>query len=222
MGLELAVSNIFKSYGKEAVLKNCSFSFDKSEMYVLMGHNGSGKSTFLRICSLLEGPDKGEVNFYSKGLPVKKDIELKRRITILLPRIAAFNTTVFKNVAYGLRIRGLKGEEIEGRVDSALNLVGLVHKKDRRALTLSSGEMQRLGIARAIVIEPEIIFLDEPTASVDQKNTEFIEDILLKMKKNERVIVVTTHDMAQAERLGGRLLIMQNGKLVEGSYSAFL
>lgn len=216
MSLELVVSNISKSYDREPVLKDCSFSFNKSGTYVLMGQNGSGKSTFLRICSLLEEPDKGEVNFYSEGVPVKKDIGLKRRITLLLPKIGVFNTTVFKNVSYGLKIRNLKRAEIEERVDRALDFVGLIHKKNQKALTLSSGETQRLGIARALVVKPEIIFLDEPTASVDQKNTEIIEDIILKMKNDGKsTVVITTHDISQAERLADKLLVLQNGKITE-------
>lgn len=214
MSLELVVSNIFKSYAREPVLQDCSFSFDKGGTYVLIGQNGSGKSTFLRICALLEEPDRGEVNFYSEGVLVKKDIELKRRITLLLPKIGVFNTTVFNNVSYGLKIRNLKRGEIEERVHKALDFVGLSNKKNQKALTLSSGETQRLGIARALVFEPEIIFLDEPTASVDQKNTEIIENIILKMKNDGKsTVVITTHDMAQAERLADKLLVLQNGKL---------
>lgn len=101
-------------------------------------------------------------------------------------------------------------------MNEALDFVGLAHKRNQKALTLSSGETQRLGIARAIVIEPEIIFLDEPTASVDQNNTEAIEEIILKMKKDQgSIVIITTHDMAQAERLADRLLLIQNGKIAE-------
>ncbi len=215
MSLELIVSNISKSYLGKPVLTGCSFSFHDRGIYVLMGPNGSGKSTFLRICALLEGPDRGEVNFYSDGILINNDILLKRRITLLLPKIGVFNTTVFKNITYGLKIRGLKESEIERKVDKALNFVGLLNNKSQKALTLSSGETQRMGIARALSIEPEIFFLDEPTASVDQENTEIIEDIILKMKKEGRSIIITTHDMAQAERLADRLLFMRNGKIIE-------
>ena len=216
MSLELSVSNIFKSYDGEPVLKDCSFTFDKKQTYVLTGKNGSGKSTLLRICALLEEPDKGELIFSDHGVPVKKDLRLKRRMTLLLPKIGVFNTTVYKNVAYGLKIRRLEEKEIWGRVDRALDFVGLAHKRGQKALTLSSGEMQRLGIARAMVIRPEIMFLDEPTASIDQKNTEIIEDIILNMKTEQRSIaVVTTHDASQAKRLADRLLVIQDGKIVE-------
>jgi tungstate transport system ATP-binding protein len=215
MSLELSVLNIFKSYEGEPVLRDCSFSFDKRQTYVLMGKNGSGKSTLLRICALLEEPDKGELVFSDDGAAIEKDLSLKRRMTLLLPRVGVFNTTVYKNVAYGLKVRRLEEKEIVERVERALYFVGLAHKKSQKALTLSSGEMQRLGIARAMVISPEIMFLDEPTASIDEKNTEIIEEIILNMKKEQKAIaVVTTHDVSQAKRLADRLLVIQDGKIV--------
>lgn len=215
MSLELVASDIVKKYESGHVLDECSFSFRESGLYVLMGPNGSGKSTFLRICALLEEPDSGDIRFYWNGSLVEQDIRLKRRITLLLPKIGVFDATVFRNVAYGLRIRGLQRDEIEERVAQALDFVGLGGKKRQKALTLSSGEAQRLGIARALAIEPEIFFLDEPTASIDHKNTGIVEDILLRLKADKKTIVImTTHDMAQAERLADTMLIMQNGKLL--------
>ncbi|MFZ6017595.1 MAG: ATP-binding cassette domain-containing protein [Nitrospirota bacterium] len=217
MSLRLVVSNIYKNYNGKTVLKDCSFSFDGSGIYVLMGQNGSGKSTFLRICALIENPDRGEVNYFSGADPINKDIELRRRITLILPKIGIFNTTVFKNVAYGLRIRGINRKKMNERVDKALDFVGLINKKDQNALTLSTGETQMLGIARAMAIEPEILFIDEPTASIDQENTEIIEQIILKMKKDIcSTIIMTTHDMAQAERLADRILIMSDGRIRSG------
>ena len=214
MGLTLTVSHIYKSYDGKPVLQDCSFPFDKSGTYVLTGPNGSGKSTFFRICALLENPDSGEVNYLYGGALMEKDITLRRRITLLLPRVGVFNMTVFKNVAYGLAIRGVKNDEMEERVHKALDFVGLLQKKEQKALTLSSGETQRLGIARSIVIEPEILFLDEPTASVDLENTEIIEDIILRMKKiGQSIVVITTHNISQAERLADRLLLIKGGKV---------
>lgn len=216
MGLILTVSNIYKSYNGISVLKDCSFSFDRGGIYVLTGPNGSGKSTLLRICALLEHPDSGEINYLNGKNILKKDIELKRKITLVLPKVGIFNSTVFKNVAYGLKIRGINKKEIEERVMEVLDFVGLRHKKDHKALTLSSGEIQRLGIARAMVIEPEILFLDEPTASVDIENTRIIEDLILNMKrKYNTTIIVTTHDISQAKRLGDVMLLMTEGKILE-------
>ena len=214
MTLRLTASNIGKGYNGNQVLRDCSFSCDELGVYVLTGVNGCGKSTFLRICALIEPPDSGEIGYFSNGNMVQKDLELKRRITLVLPRVGVFNTTVFKNVAYGLSIRGMDRDDAEKKVNKVLEFVGLSHKKEQNALTLSSGETQRLGIARAIVIGPEILFLDEPTASVDQKNTDSIEQIILEMKRNTRTtVVITTHDHVQAERLADFLLVMKEGKV---------
>jgi tungstate transport system ATP-binding protein len=213
MNLQLRAANISKSYHGDRVLKNISYSFNKSGVYVLTGPNGSGKSTFLRICALLEEPDSGEINFLSDEKSLMNDIAMRRRITLLLPKIGVFNTAVFKNVAYGLKIRGHKSDGIKEKVDKALDFVGLAHKKYQKAITLSSGETQRLGIARALVIDPEILFLDEPTASIDQKNTKIIEDIIIRIKREERIVVVTTHDMAQAKRLADFMVTMKEGEI---------
>jgi len=214
MSLRLTVSNISKSYNGNGVLRDCSFCFDESGIYVLTGPNGSGKSTFLRICALIESPDSGQINYFSDGHVLHHDLTLKRRITLVLPKVGVFNATVLKNAAYGLSLRGIGGREAKARVDKVLDFVGLVDKEDQNALTLSSGEAKRLGIARALVIEPEILFLDEPTASVDQRNTEIIEGIILKMRQEGiAAVIMTTHDKEQAGRLADRLLVMKDSAI---------
>jgi len=217
MKLDLIAAHILKTYNGNQVLKDCSFSFERPGIYVLTGANGCGKSTFLRICCLLEEPDKGEIFYIEGGAALHSDIALKRRMTLVLPRVGLFNTTVFKNIAYGLRIRGIKGKEAADRVDKVLEFVGLGHKKDQNALTLSSGETQRAGLARALVIDPDILFLDEPTASVDEKSTGALEDIILRLKQDRsRTIVMTTHDRSQAARLADIMMLMKDGKISAG------
>ncbi|MEW6108142.1 MAG: ATP-binding cassette domain-containing protein [Nitrospirota bacterium] len=215
MSLILKISDLWKAYNGNTVFSGCSFLFEKSGIYILMGPNGSGKSTFLRISALLEDADRGEIIYLSGQKAVEKDIGLKRRITLVLPKVGVFNTTVFKNMAFGLKIRGLKKKELEDRVNVYLESFGLIHKKNHNALTLSSGEAQRLGIARAMVTEPDILFLDEPTASVDQKNSEMIEEIILRMKNRGRpAVIMTTHDVAQAKRLADIMLVIREGRIL--------
>jgi len=216
MNLRLDISNVWKSYNGKPALNACTFSFEKNGVYVLTGHNGSGKSTLLRICALIENPDKGEVNYFSGDNIISQGTGLRRRITLVLPGIGVFNNTVFNNAAYGLKIRGENKKEIERKVHNVLNFAGLVDKKNHNALTLSSGETQRLGLARAMAVEPEILFLDEPTASIDSENTEIVENIILNMKKEGRhKIVMATHDMPQAERLADFTLLMEKGRIVK-------
>jgi tungstate transport system ATP-binding protein len=214
--MKLAVSHITKFYDNRMVLQDCSYTFERTGTYVLMGSNGSGKSTFLRICALLENQDSGAIEYRDNELLLTQDILLKRRITLMLPRTGVFNTTVFRNVAYGLSIRGIQREAIERKVDAVLAYVGLEHKKTQHGRTLSSGETRRLGIARALALEPEVLFLDEPTASIDQENSEIIEAIIGKMRTDNRTLVImTTHDREQAERLADGLLVMRDGKIVD-------
>lgn len=213
MDLRLEISNLYKNYNGKPVLADCSYSFDKPGIYVLMGANGSGKSTLFKICALIEQPDKGNVNYFSGTELLDRNIELMRRITLVFPKSAMFNASVYKNTVYGLNIRKIDKKKINQKVDEVLNFVGLAHKKNQNALTLSSGETQRLGIARALAIEPEIIFLDEPTASVDEENTAIIENIILKLKENHTKMLLTTHDKSQAERLADHLLILEKGNI---------
>jgi tungstate transport system ATP-binding protein len=214
--MKLVITHIRKDYNGKPVLRDCSYSFKGSGAYVLMGPNGCGKSTLLRICSLLEAPDGGDLVFQDSGTSLISDLALRRRMTLVLPRTGVFNTTAFNNAAYGLKVRGMGGNLLKKEVDRVLNFVGLAHKSGQNARTLSSGETQRLGIARALAIAPEILFLDEPTASVDEENTAIIEAIIRDLKKERRTMVImTTHDKDQAARLADTLLFLSGGRIEE-------
>lgn len=213
----LSLENIKKSYNGSPVLNGCSYAFREAGTVALMGPNGSGKSTLLRICALLEKPDAGTIRFCSDQTELVKDIGLRRRLTLVLPKIGVFNTSVFGNIAYGLRIRGVAKDEIARRGLEVLSLTRLKNKEHDNALTLSSGETQRLGIARALILEPDILFLDEPTASVDQENKEIIEHVLMKLAKEKKSLtIIATHDRDQAARLAEDIMLMENGTLIQG------
>ncbi|MFO8085120.1 MAG: ATP-binding cassette domain-containing protein [Desulfobacterales bacterium] len=215
MGIVLKIENIAKNYRGKPVLKNCSFEVDKKGIYVLRGPNGAGKSTLLRICALLEAPDHGNISFYENGTRLSEDMALKRQISLVLPKVGVFNRSVAANVAYPLKIRHVKRRDTMERVDKILEMVGLSHKRDQRAVTLSSGETQRMGIARALVVDPQILFLDEPTASIDNENTAIVENLLNTLKKKGRTsIIMTTHDASQAKRVGDYLLWLKNGQII--------
>ncbi|MCX5892149.1 MAG: ATP-binding cassette domain-containing protein [Deltaproteobacteria bacterium] len=215
MSLELGITHLFKTYNGNPILRDCSFAFAAGHTYVLQGPNGSGKSTLFRLLALLEKPDGGQVQYRENGRVLSDDLALRRRFTLVLPRTGIFNTTVFHNVAFGLKIRGLSKAAIRERAEAALAAVGLAHKQQQRALELSSGETKRLGIARAMVIDPEVFLLDEPTANIDPANTAIIEAIILTLKQARRAtLLLITHDPAQAQRLGDELLWLKGGKVV--------
>jgi len=213
MGLILTLSAVSKNYDGKEALRECSLSFDHGGVYALMGPNGSGKSTLLRICALLEPVDSGIITYAAGADALPHDMSLRRRITLVLPKVGLFNTTVFKNAAYGLTIRHIEGGELTRRTSAALEAVGLAHKINQKARTLSSGEAQRLGLARAMAVEPELLFLDEPTASIDEDNTKIVENIILAMKKIGRTtVIMSTHDREQAARLADTVVMMREGR----------
>jgi tungstate transport system ATP-binding protein len=215
MGLRLEIDHISKTYNGNPLLRDCSFAFASGRAHLLMGPNGSGKSTLFRIMALLERPDSGMVKYLDGDYLQNHDLALRRRLTLVLPRTGIFNATVFNNVAYGLKLRGVEAGRAAARVKQALETVGLWPQKSQRALDLSSGQAKRLGLARALVLEPQVLFLDEPTASLDPENAEIIEQVILNLRAGGKTtIMMITHDPAQARRLGDHLLYMKEGKIV--------
>jgi ABC-type multidrug transport system ATPase subunit len=216
VGLTVQLRGVAKTYNGNRVLKDCSYTFAAGEDYLLLGDNGSGKSTLFRIAALLEAPDQGNVRYLEGDKVLAPDIHLKRRLTMVFPRVGVFSQNVFDNVAYGLKIRGLKLNLIRDRVSKTLEKVGLSHKSSQSANTLSSGETMRLGLARALAIEPEVLFLDEPTTHIDKINTRLIEDVIHRVRQERPLtLIIITHDPAQAERLGGRHLLLSEGRILE-------
>jgi tungstate transport system ATP-binding protein len=208
---------VAKGYGDLLVLRECSFIFEANHTYALVGVNGAGKSTLLRLVALLETPDQGEIGYREDGRPLQHNLDLKRKITLVLPQTGVFNTTVFKNVAYGLKIRGFPKKAINERVERLLHLVGLLDKKDHKATTLSSGQVRRLGLARALVIEPQVLLLDEPTASLDPGNAAVIDAAIRELRERRTTtILMATHDFTQARELADRILVVEQGQLREG------
>lgn len=215
MGLTLELVNISKSYNGNQVPRDCSHTFPVGGSYIVMGPNGSGKSTLFRLAALLEAPDQGQVIYRQSGQPLPLDIKLRRRITMVFPRVGIFNRSVFANVACGLKFRGLPRKLRGKRVLEVLAQVGLTHKAHQPAVTLSSGETMRLGLARALVLDPEVLFLDEPTAHIDKANTEIIEACIHRIRTERALtLFIITHDPAQAERLRGQKILLQDGRLI--------
>jgi len=211
------VKNLKKVYNGKIVLDVDNLNFQEGKIYAIVGPNGSGKTTLLNILNLLEKPDEGQIFFHDQEISNKSNsdtLEIRRRMTLVNQDPFLFHSTVYDNIAYGLKIRSIPSKVQKSRIKSALNIVGLSGFKDRKANQLSGGEAQRAVIARALVIEPEVLFLDEPTANIDQKHIDVVERIIKKIKKEIKTTVIfTTHDLSQAYRLADEVISLLDGKV---------
>jgi tungstate transport system ATP-binding protein len=179
----IVVSNLSKSYSGRPILKDVSLNVAKQEVLAVIGPSGSGKTTLLHILDLLVRPTSGAILFDGIDTSASEITRrrLRRRMAMVFQRPTVFSDSVYDNVAYGLRVRGMKSGEIRPKVSHALETVGLVGYEARKAATLSGGEVQRVALARAMVIEPELLLLDEPTANLDAVSTSKVERLLAQV-----------------------------------------
>lgn len=212
------LENIKRIYNGRTVLDVPHLEIESRQIYTLLGPNGAGKTTLLKILALLEKPSEGEIEFQDKRVAWDKSIVTSRRDLVLLDQSPImFSGTVSKNVAYGLKIRGIGKSEIRGRVLDALQLVGMERFAENEARGLSGGETKRVALARALALQPKVLLCDEPTANVDKENQEIILDILGRLKNERRTsIIFSTHYLSQSHRLAEKTLVLQNGHLVSG------
>lgn len=204
--------------GESFSLEIPSFSISPNEVLAVIGPNGSGKSTLLQALALLLPPASGEIVFDGRSIGTaagQRDlIDLRRRMAVIFQEPLLFDATVFENVASGLRIRGMDKKEITERIAPWLEQFGIAHLARRRARSLSGGEAQRVSLARAFVLEPRILFLDEPFAALDQPTREKLTDDLEAIFRKTKVTALfVTHDRNEALRLGDRIAVMMGGRL---------
>ncbi|MEW5759169.1 MAG: phosphate ABC transporter ATP-binding protein [Candidatus Thermoplasmatota archaeon] len=207
----IELKNISKSYGKITALKEVSIGLEDSEILAILGHNGSGKTTLLRIIACLEREDKGEFLYNGSNVDSIGRDKLRGKITMVFQVPVMFETTIYENIAYGLRLK--KANFSEEKVRDVMELAGLKEWK-RKASEFSFGEKQRIAFARAIVIEPKVLLLDEPTSNLDPANTKLIEKMIKNCKKNMGIIIAT-HDIFQAKRLADKVAHIYDGRIIE-------
>jgi tungstate transport system ATP-binding protein len=212
------VVDLSHSYGECEVLKGLNLGIGKGEVFALIGPTGAGKTTLLRIIDLLEVPSAGEVYFDGKCIPRSgtQRLEIRRRMSFIHQKPQVFNLSVYDNVACGLRWRGEEKNRIAGKVDHILEMVGLKGYKNRNARTLSGGEAQRVALARSLVLEPEVLLLDEPTANLDPVSTTKIEQLISYVAtQHNTTMIMATHDMPQGQQLADRIGVLLDGRLVQ-------
>jgi tungstate transport system ATP-binding protein len=210
----IQLKNVTKQYEKIKALDKINLNVADGEILSLLGPNGAGKTTLLRIMAGIEKPTSGQVLFKGVKVSQKNLDQLRLKATMVFQRTALFNTTVYKNIAYGLKLRGTPKQEAKIKVKEALKTVKLEGYEKRPAKKLSGGEQQRVALARALVLDPELLLLDEPTANIDPKNVTIIEEALTWVNKNNRTtMVIATHNMFQAQNLAQRAALILNGKI---------
>jgi len=214
----IEVVALHQRYGGQEILKNINMVAERGKVFGLIGPTGAGKTTLLRLIDLLETPTSGRI--YFDGIDVTESgrvrFEVRRRMAFVLQKPVVFNTSVYGNIAYGLRWRGKERGDVRQKVNSILEVVSLTAYKNRNARTLSGGEAQRVAIARAIAIEPEVLLLDEPTANLDPVSTSRIEELISRIiHQYGTTIIMATHDMSQGQRLANRIGVLVNGELLQ-------
>jgi len=209
--------HVVMNFGEKEVLKDISFSIKKGEIFTFIGPSGSGKTTILRLIDMLGRPTSGKISIDGTDVSSLKDrdrIPIRRKMSMVFQKPSPLRGTVFDNVAIGLWFRKVSNEEIKARVPEALELVGLKGYENRKAGTLSGGEMQRVAIARAVSTKPDILLLDEPTANLDPASTEKIESLISALKERFGItVVLSTHDMVQGQRLADRIAVVIDGRI---------
>ncbi|MCQ0988095.1 ABC transporter ATP-binding protein [Jiella marina] len=209
------VRNVSLTFGAHKAVDDVSISFEDGGFYALLGPSGSGKTTLLRMIAGFEFPDEGSIHI--GGEAVESVPVNKRRIGMVFQNYALFpNMSVAGNVAFGLQVRGEKGETVRRDVADALELVQLGHLADRRPHQLSGGQRQRVALARAIVTKPRVLLLDEPLSALDKA---LRTDMQVELKRIQREVGVTTifvtHDQDEALSISDRIGILNNGRIVQ-------
>lgn len=213
--------NVSKRYeGGYEALRNVSFNIEKNEMLFLTGHSGAGKSTLLKLMMMMERPTSGQVLIDGQNLRAlgnRHIPSLRRNIGVVFQNHQLlFDRSVFDNVALPLIIAGYQPRDIARRVRAALDKVGLLNKEKNMPVTLSGGEQQRVGIARAVVNKPKILLADEPTGNLDPELSAEIMRLFEQFNQVGVTILIASHDLSLIARLPYKMMTLRQGQLVSG------
>lgn len=207
------LEGIRHGYGDRIVVDIPDLAIRSGEILGIVGPSGAGKSTLLRLLNFLEHPTEGRISYRGAGIPADAPLGLRREVTTVFQRPMLLRRSVAANVRVGQRMRGRLDES---RVERCMARLGLTDLADAPARTLSAGEAQRTALARALVIEPSVLLLDEPTGNLDPYNTGLLEQIVTNENAARgSTIVLVTHDVFQARRIADRTALMIAGKIVE-------
>ena len=210
------LQSIRKCYGSNVALDIEELTIVRGRLYTLTGANGAGKSTLLSLLAFLAPPTSGEIFYAGKRVDWNHgSVEgYRRKVTLLHQSPYLFGGSVHDNVAFGLKVRGIGGEERRWRIDEALEAVGLQGFRDRMSRELSGGEAQRVAMARALALNPEVLLLDEPLANIDRETSGLLETVIASLPAQGTTVVMTTHDPDHPGRLNGESIHLEGGRNV--------
>ncbi|MES1981291.1 MAG: ATP-binding cassette domain-containing protein [Pseudomonadota bacterium] len=214
MSPAILAENLHKSYGGQKVVDGISLSINKGECFGLLGPNGAGKTTTLRLLLGLSEPDSGTINLMGQAVP-QHAREARVRVGVV-PQMDNLDPdfTVAENLLVYGRYFGMQDKEIRARIPMLLEFANLTHKRDVKIPTLSGGMKRRLTLARALVHDPDVIFLDEPTTGLDPQARHLIWQRLRELIARGKTLLLTTHFMDEAERLCHRLAVLDHGRII--------
>ena len=207
--LPIMLQNTCFVAGGVRIVEPTSLIVDAGPPTVLIGPNGAGKTTLLKLAMGLIRPTAGRITYGGR------EAKAPARAAIVFQRPVMLRRSVAANVRYALKAAGVARAERGARTDELLALVGLAGLSERPARKLSGGEQQRLALARALAKEPQVLFLDEPTASLDPAATKAVEDLVRDTAARGIKVVMSTHDLGEAKRLAGEIVLMHRGRVVE-------
>ena len=213
--LPLKLEDISFEAGGKRLIKDLNCTFTSEPRSVIIGPNGAGKSLFLKICHGLISPHTGHVRWNDAN---EKSVRLNQ--AMMLQRPVMLRRSVSANIHYPLKLRKIPKSERNTLVEDALTQAGIARLRDHPARVLSIGEQQKLALARVWALKPQVLFLDEPTASLDPAATHAVEEIIRAIHAQGTKIIMTTHDLAQAKRIADEILFMFRGRLLERSPAA--
>lgn len=200
------IKNLKKIYNNRVVVDIDEFQIPEKQIFGIVGGNGSGKTTLLKMIANLEVKDEGMIDLSIND----------NEMVYLFQKPHLFNTSVYNNIAYPLRFRKVSKHEIHERVEKIIDEFNISSLKHQNALKLSGGESQKVNLARALIFNPKLILLDEPTANIDPKSTMQIEEILKRsLKIHNTSMILVTHNTSQASRLCENVAIMKDGKVID-------
>jgi tungstate transport system ATP-binding protein len=208
--LPLALENVSYVAGGRTIIESLSFDIDAGPRTVILGPNGAGKSVLMRLCHGLLAPTSGRIVWRGSA-----NARRPRHQAMVFQRPVMLRRSALGNVTYGLKLAGVSRRERLLRAHDVLDAVGLAQVAQKPARVLSGGEQQRLALARAWALGPEVLFLDEPTANLDPAAARDVEGIVGQIHASGTKIVMTTHNLGQARRLGDEILFISGGRLIE-------